>query len=51
MQGFSRTYFDQNCTLGYPRLMDTNFEGYGISLWYQKNKKSEIMNKKREITL
>ena len=42
MQGFSRTYFNQNWTLDYPRLMDTNFEDYGIRLWYQKNKKNEI---------
>ena len=49
MQGFSRTYFNQNWTLDYPRLMDTNFEDYGIRLWYQKNKKNEtkkIQNKK-----
>ena len=46
MQDFSRTYFDQNWTLDYPRLMDTNFEDYGIRLWYQKHKKNEIKKKK-----
>ena len=35
----------------YPKLMDTNFEDYGIRLLYQKNKKNEIKNKKQEITL
>ena len=51
MQVFSRTYLNQNWTLDYPRLMDTNFEDYVIRLWYQKNKKNEIKNKKQEITL
>ena len=48
---FFRTYFKQNWTLDYARLMDTNFEDYGIRLWYQKNKKNEIKNKKQEVTL
>ena len=53
MQGFSRTYFNQNWTLDYPRLMDTNFEDYGIRLWYQINKKNETKKKntKQETTL
>ena len=46
MQGFSRTYFNQNCTLDYPGLMDTN---YGIKLWYHKNTRNEIKNNKQEI--
>ena len=45
MQDFSRTYFDQNWTLGYSRLMNTNFEDYGIRLWYQKHKENEIRKK------
>ena len=30
--------------------MDTNFEDYGIRIWYQKNNKNEKINKKQEIT-
>ena len=30
--------------------MDTNFEDYGIRIWYQKNKKNETINKKQETT-
>ena len=46
MQGFSRTYFNHKWKFDYLRLMDTNFEDYGIRLWYQKNKKNEIKNKR-----
>ena len=51
MQSFSRIHFNQNWTLDYPRMMDTNLEDYGIRLRYQKNKKNEIKNRKQEITL
>ena len=55
MQGFFRTSLNQNWKLDYMRLMDTNFEDYGIKLWYQKNKKNELKQKtkkkKQEITL
>ena len=45
MQGFCRTCLNQNWKLDYMRLMDTNFEDYGIKLWYQKNKKNELKQK------
>ena len=45
MQGFFRTCLNQNWKLDYMRLMDTNFEDYGIKLWYQKNKKNELKQK------
>ena len=48
MQGFSRTYFNLNWSLDYQRLMDTNFENYGIRLCYKKISKMKWKIKSSE---
>ena len=48
MQGFFRTCLNQNWKLDYMRLMDSNFEDYGIKLWYQKIKKNELKQKTKK---
>ena len=47
MQGFSRTYFNHKLKFDYLRLMDTNFEDYGI----RKIRKMKLKIKDQEITL
>ena len=48
MQGFFRTCLNQNWKLDYMRLMDSNFEDYGIKLWCQKIKKNELKQKTKK---